>query len=170
MKRAKYSSAVGDLLKRISATGTDEEKWKILASAESGIVRDLFDKVFYQKRKEILFELVNLHDGGIERFQRNRGDQFRHLPDPEIMKLRNDRRIWESDIPSAEKQQIFERWSQWKPEGFLGLGYRVWVPLLSAGRVVANTRISTLRSAKVYLNTYGILRFARTLIAQLVIS
>jgi hypothetical protein len=139
-KHAKYSSGARDLLGRISAESDSEKQWKILFSADEALFREINDSVWSPRRSELLREFANLHDSGLVRFRKRWSKSFREVPPEEIMKTRDElRRVWDQGTSATDKQAVLERWSEWKPRSFQGLRYRPWVPLLAAGRVIAET-------------------------------
>ncbi len=167
-KHAKYSSGARDLLGRISAESDSEKQWKILFSADEALFREINDSVWSPRRSELLREFANLHDSGLVRFRKRWSKSFREVPPEEIMKTRDElRRVWDQGTSATDKQAVLERWSEWKPRSFQGLRYRPWVPLLAAGRVIAETHSYTGSYLKPSWRSSNISRVVKTLIVQL---
>jgi hypothetical protein len=137
-KWPKTSSATRDLIQRINRAQTAEEAYQLLLSEKRGaVIAELVEGYMYRTRRTVLLELANLRDAGVSRFQRICKGRFWRVSDGELLKVRDQlREVWSRAASLKTKQEILDSWARWRPDGFRRLGYRAWIPLLHAGRLV----------------------------------
>jgi hypothetical protein len=109
-----------------------------------GLVRYLYDR-----RRDVLLDLANLHDEGFVWFHRKwEKTFFRGQSQPserETLKLRDDlRQVWSLDVEDNQKHDIVRSWFHWKPSPppviFGGVGFNprftMWEPVLHSGKIL----------------------------------
>lgn len=153
VKAPKTSSKAKEFLRRLLNRKTSaEEYWELIEGTEDqALLDEVLDRHLYERRKELLFDLANMHDSGFARFSRRWGKRFRRnqtvLSESDVLRLRDElRQIWRPEA-TAEKQRILEGWQAVPhpiptrprtPFAYIGarpLWIDIWKPVLHTGRI-----------------------------------
>ncbi len=153
IKAPKTSSATKAFLNRAKRVSSVQEYWELVQGTENkAVIEEFLNLHLFERRKELLLDLANMHDRGFARFlhkwrQRFFGGQPA-LTESDVFTLRDGlRQIWHADVLIAERQRILNRWLQvhhpipTSPRGpfsYIGqrpLQYDMWQPVLHAGRI-----------------------------------
>jgi hypothetical protein len=154
IKAPKTSSKAREFFHRLVSKKTSaEECWKLIEGTEDkALLAEVLDRHLYERRKELLFDVANMHDGGFTRFSRRWCKRFRRsqaaLPESDVLKLRDElRQIWRPEATIVEKQHILEGWQAVPhpipaqprtPFTYIGaqpLRIDIWKPVLHTGRI-----------------------------------
>ncbi|HEV2022314.1 MAG TPA: hypothetical protein VGQ94_07270 [Terriglobales bacterium] len=96
------------------------------------------EKDLSRKRKGLIFELANMHEEGLGRFQKHFGSLFRQEPDVLLRNARRDlRRVWLHSTPVREKQRVVDAWLK---AGVARLENDGILAPLAVGRVILDPR------------------------------
>src|SRR6266436_4646143 len=150
IRAPKTSSAARVFLKNLSELDSPEKRWMLLRDEGNEVlVKEILDRHLFERRKELMLDLANMHNSGFSRFRRIWGKRFLQRPSPserEILQLRDElRRIWQPTSASiAEKNKVLEEWLEWRPSRPPGLFSRIgfdpkahkWQPVLQTGSLI----------------------------------
>jgi hypothetical protein len=153
IKAPKTSSATRAVLNQAARAYSAQEYWKLVQGTENkAVIEELLNRHLFERRKELLSDLANMHDRGFARFLRKWGQRFlgshATLTDGDIFTLRDGlRQVWHPEVSIAEKQGVLNGWLQVRhpipssprgPFSYIGqrpLQYDMWQPVLHAGKI-----------------------------------
>src|SRR5216684_5588606 len=153
IKAPKTSSTARAVLNQAARAPSAQEYWKLVQETENqAVIEELLNRHLFERRKELLLDLANMHDGGFARLLRKWGKRFSDsqaiLTDRDAFTLRDGlRRVWRAEVSITEKQRVLNGWLQVRhpipssprdPFSYIGqrpLQYDMWQPVLHAGKI-----------------------------------
>ena len=155
IRTPKTSSATKAFLKRVQQVSSVQEYWALIQETKNKkVIEEFLNLQSFERRKELLVELANMHDEGFERFCIPRRWGFRFfqtqaaLTKSDVFKLRDSlRQVWRPELPIVEKEAVIQKWlvvRQTIPAypqrpfsriGASSLAIEMWKPVLQAGKI-----------------------------------
>lgn len=153
IKTPKTSSAARAFLNQAARVSSAEKYWELVQGAENkALIEELLNRHLFERRRELLFDLANMHDKGFARFLRKWGRRFlgsqAALTERDVVTLRDGlRQVWGQDASIAQKQSVLQQWLvvphpiptyRRGPFSYMGqspLRVDMWQPVLHAGKI-----------------------------------
>lgn len=146
-KAPKNSSKGSEGLKALEGAASVAERLSIFFQLDPRLLDQARLYRLYTWRREVVFDLANLHDDGFDWFYRKWAGRFfqgNNVPSKsDVLKLRNDlRQIWApSVLRHKQNQLIVSSWFHWRPsskqsENTETANVEMWEPVLQTGTIV----------------------------------